>query len=91
MSKGYSGKPEQHPIIKEAIAAAKIVDEHFVKKSTERKGKEITIQEMPQGCFITQDRKTIQISSKQDAALLIHSLSEMIGVWFERWGEDGDH
>lgn len=41
-------------------------------------GEDIEIEEMPQGCVITQGDKEITVSSFSDALLLVESLNRML-------------
>lgn len=49
-------------------------------------GDEISIEEMPQGCIITQTGKmeSIIISSEHDALMVIQSLRKMIGIMHQK-------
>jgi hypothetical protein len=54
--------------------------------------KEISIEEMPQGCVLTHDRgQSITVSSFEDAAIIIESLQRMIAtqrVHMRYWQHD---
>jgi len=53
-------------------------------RKTNYVGDNIAIEEMPQGCVITQNGKTIVVASNVDARLIIDSLCKMIGASNEK-------
>lgn len=44
------------------------------------KGKDISIEETPQGCILGHKNKTIRIANQDDALILIQSLIKMIRI-----------